>query len=355
MSVDLKNLKPVAVSTNPASYSMLLMGLPKSGKSTFVHDLYGDDVLFLATEKRFGALEGAFVQYIGSWSDFLVAVRQLKQPELQDQFKVVCIDTADSLFKFCEKYVATTFGEKNVGSGDVGYGKDFTLLGTVFFDGLKALEATGYTLVFTSHVTQVTKQVPVQSILPAQGEQLEGAQLLKDDTGQDVVEYQQYQPSIGKRGKGTIENMVDNILFIDTSLDSNGLQQQVIHLRETLQWEAGTTFKEIPNTIPFGADSYREAIKTALSHYTNTTEERTGHAEIKESVYNFDDEMNVVRQLAGIFNQNGAMDDVTTISESVLGKGGLVTTLPRERIEDLVIIRNKMEERLEELGLVATA
>ena len=115
MAIDLKNLTPNKVSNNLDSYSAFIYGEPKTGKTTFVHDLYGDKVLHLMTEKRYKALDGAYVQYISSWSEYLQVMRQLKKDkELQEKFSVVSVDTVENLYDYLEKYVAGKYGEQSV-------------------------------------------------------------------------------------------------------------------------------------------------------------------------------------------------------------------------------------------------
>lgn len=44
MAVSLLEIEPIKVSKDLSSYSMLVYGEPKIGKTTFVHDLYGKRV-----------------------------------------------------------------------------------------------------------------------------------------------------------------------------------------------------------------------------------------------------------------------------------------------------------------------
>lgn len=349
--MDLTNIKPIEVSTDPTSYSMLLYAESKLGKSTFVHDLYGDDVLFAATEKRYAALEGAFVQPITNWGDFLMLIRQLRRAEIKKRFKVIAIDTVENLYAFCDQYIASQFDENSVGEGNVSYGKDWTALKNAWFRGIKTLEGIGYTLVFVSHAIQNTVQVPRDSLLDADKQDLEGAQEFKGDDGQNMLEFLQYQPDIPAKALGVVSKSVDNILFAENTIDKNGKQVRVLHLRGTLQWQAGTTFKDIKQTIPFSADAYKRAINEALGKYKHTTTKRQSHADMKDDNEDFDALMNKARDYAVIFNKNNKMDEVGKIANNDLQAGEKITQLPKNRVQDLAVVVNDMKDKIKELEL----
>ena len=60
--IDLTKIEPNKVSTDPSSYSLLLYGPSKIGKTTFVQELF-PKVLHIMTEKRYGALAFEIVCY----------------------------------------------------------------------------------------------------------------------------------------------------------------------------------------------------------------------------------------------------------------------------------------------------
>lgn len=349
--MDLSHLKPIEVSTDPASYSMLLYAQSKLGKSSFIHDLYGDEVLFAATEKRYAALEGAYVQPITNWADFLTLIRQVRKPDIKKKYKVIAIDTVENLYAFCDQYIAPQFDESSVGEGTVGYGKDWTALKNEWFRGIKALEGVGYTLVFVSHAIQNTVQVPADSLLDDDKANLEGAEKVKGDKGENLLEFLQYQPDLKASALGIVSKSVDNILFAENTVDSKGKQVRVLHLRGTLQWEAGTTFKDIKPTILFSADAYKKAINDALSKYKHTTTKRQSHADMKDVNYNFDDLMEKARNYALIFHNNDKMNEVAKIAKRDLKDGEKITQLPENRVQDLAIVVADMKDKIEELGL----
>ena len=93
--------------------------------TTFVHDLYGDRVLHIMTEKRYKTLEGAYVQYVSSWAEYLQVMRQIKNKDIKEQFDVISVDTVDNLYGLLEKFVAAKWEEESVGERDDLWGKDW--------------------------------------------------------------------------------------------------------------------------------------------------------------------------------------------------------------------------------------
>lgn len=84
MAINLLNLEPIKASTDLASYTSFIYGVPKIGKTSFVHKLYGDRVLFIATEKRHKVLVGANVQYVSNWIEYLQVLAQLQNKKLKN-------------------------------------------------------------------------------------------------------------------------------------------------------------------------------------------------------------------------------------------------------------------------------
>ena len=82
-------LEPNRVPTDAKSYSTFIYGYPKTGKSTFVNDLYGEKVLFLGTEHRHQAIAGAHVINVDSWAEFLQVMKLIKKPEVQEKYSEI--------------------------------------------------------------------------------------------------------------------------------------------------------------------------------------------------------------------------------------------------------------------------
>lgn len=353
--INLSNLTPNKVSTDVNSYSMLLYGESKSGKTTLVHNLYGNRVLHIMTEKRYKALEGAYVQYISSWSEYLQVMRELStKKELKDQFDVISIDTVENLYEYLEKFVAGKYEEENVGDRDDLWGKDWVDLRNMWKSGLLKIERAGFTPVFVSHAIQQTVQIPTSAVMSEEAREVPNASEIKDKkTGKAYIEFLQYQPDLKEKVLAPINKMVDNILYIALTVDENGKEQRVIHLRSTMQWQAGSTFKNIQSPIPLSAEAYKNAIEEAVNSIDDEfkKEERFSDFDIKSEALDFDTLMTEAKSIAKTMATNNKMDVVTAVVEEVFGVGALLTQASPKQVELLSVAVSRLQEEKERAGI----
>ena len=342
--VDIMNIEPVKASTDISSYTSMIYGIPKIGKTTFVHDLYGDRVLFIATEKRHKVLVGAHVQYVSSWIEYLQVLAQLRNPEIKERYDAVAIDTVENLYRMLEKYILSKYGKTEFGQVD--WGKDWVDLKEDWADNLQMVEKLGYTPVFILHATQKMEKIPVSGILEKDVD--ETMTLEKDKkTGEEYYEFLKYVPDLKDKVLAPINKMVDNILFMTMTTDENLNEHRVIHLRESLQWQAGSTFKGIKPMIELSADEYEKAVKDAIKlinpDQTKPEKEQIGMDEVG---LNFDKLMKEARELAMGFHEQERMDEVERITDEVFGAGNKVTEAKSHQVEPLYIAVEKMKEAL---------
>ena len=115
----------------------------------------------------------------------------------------------------------------------------------------------------------------------------------------------------------------------------------------------GSTFKNVPSVIPFNPQAYMEAINNALSGYDNTTSELIRHGDVKGNQYDFDGLMQEAQDIAETFYKANAMEELTAVTDSILGVGNKVTTLSEQRVEELAVVVEAMKSKSQELGLTA--
>jgi len=115
MAINLLDLKPHVVSTDLSGYITLIYGPPKIGKSTFGARM--PKPLLLAFERGYNAIPGVIAQDITSWGEMKQVMRELKKPEVQENFKSIVVDTIDIAADFAQKYVCNQLGIENIGDG----------------------------------------------------------------------------------------------------------------------------------------------------------------------------------------------------------------------------------------------
>lgn len=344
MAINLSNLEPVKASTDLSSYTSFIYGTPKIGKTTFVHNLYGEKVLFLATEKRHKVLVGAYVQYVSSWPEFLTAVSQLRSPKMKEQFDVVAIDTVENLYSMLESYILAKYNKTEF--GQVEWGKDWVDLKNDWKNGMQMIEKIGYSPVFISHATQKMERIPVSGILKEDVN--ETMTLVKDKkTDDEYYEFLKYVPDLKDKVMAPLNKMVDNILFMNVTTDENLKEHRVIYLRETLQWQAGSTFTGIKPVIPLSATAYKEAVQEAINKIDpNLTKEERESSSTESEKLDFDEVMKEARGLAMKYHEAGRMDEVNRIVEEIFGAGNKLVDADKHQVQPLSVAVEKMKETL---------
>lgn len=344
MAIDLLNLSPVKASTDLSSYTSFIYGIPKIGKTTFVHNLYGDRVLFIATEKRHKVLVGAKVQYVSSWMEYLTVLAQLRNPKIKEQFDVVAIDTVENLYKMLESYVLAKYNKTEF--GQVEWGKDWVDLKNDWANNLQMIERLGYSPCFISHATQVTTKIPVNGILQ---EDVNDAMTLTKDkkTQEEYYEFAKYMPDLKDKVMAPINKMVDNILFMTLTTDSQFREHRVIHLRESLQWQAGSTFTGIAPVIPLSADSYKKAVEDAINLIDDSQKKDEKESiGLEQEELSYEDLMKEAKQIGLQFHQANRMEELQRIVDEVFGAGNKLTDAKKSQVQPLFIAIQKMKEIL---------
>lgn len=352
--IDLKNIKPNKVSTDLNSYSAFVYGEPKIGKSSFVHDLYGDRVLHVMTEKRYKTLEGAYVQYVSSWAEYLQVMRQIKNKDIKEQFDVISVDTVDNLYGLLEKFVAAKWEEESVGERDDLWGKDWNDLRDMWKDGLTKIEQAGYTPVFVGHSVQATVQVPMSGVLESELDEIKNAKEVKDKkTGNTYLEFTKYVPDLKDKVIAPINKMVDNILFLNMTVDSNGEEHRVIYTRSSMQWLAGSTFKNIKSPIELSADAYKSAVENAVNKVPDEfkSSEQLRDTDIKNEKPDFDEYMKRAKAIGFALAKAGKENRVKAVADKVFGLDSKLTAATKEQVEQLVEAVQLLQEEANEAGV----
>ena len=356
MAINLLEIEPNKVPTSPEEYSTFIYGPPKIGKTTLAYDMFKDRGLFIATEDRHKALPGAMIQRVTNWAEFLNVLAQLKNQQVKDKYDVVIIDTAENLTRMLEKYIASKWKEKTIGERSDIWGADWTDLKTTWKDSIQKISDFGYIPVFIGHATQKTIQIPVSGVIQDDLENttVERKTVKDKKTGEesDVYEFEKFVPDLHDRYMAPINKMVDNILFLNTTLDStSGQERRVIYLRETLQWQAGSTFDNIQPIVDLSAESYRKAIKKAIGEIDEDSKEDRKVVKEKEEGPKYEDLMDQVKKYGKAFQKAEKLDRLNSISEEVFGLGNKMTDATEDQKELLSVALNKIEEKAKELNI----
>lgn len=323
--MNLLELEPQKVSTDLRTYTSMLYGPPKVGKTSFYFELFGQDAIFARTEKGSKAIPGLFGQDIASWADFIQFKSQLRRPEVREKFKVVVIDTYDNLCIYLEKYIKSKYEVNKLNDANGGWGAGQSEFTEVMLMTLNEIESFGYTIHFISHSTTKTETIP-------------------GPNGEDV-EITKYIPATKKRGMEVATKMVDNLIFGYLGVTPEGKETRVLYTRDTLKFQAGTRFKQIKTGIPFSAKNYQEAVNEAIAFYgeENLKDESEGNAMISQE-HDFEEMMKEAKTIAVKMHEAKRMDEVTALIEMQLGKDKLLRDLKPAQVETLYVILEEMRK-----------
>lgn len=350
-SDSLKNIKPVQISTKVSDYSMLVYGPSKVGKSTLVHDLYKDKVLFLATEDRHKALAGAHVQPISSWADYEAVLSALSDDDLKEAYDVIAIDTVENLYDMCEKSILKKYRVKNL--SDVAWGKAHGDLKNTWKTKINMISKLGYQPCFVAHSIERTVRVPVSQMLPTAVDN-RAMELKKGEDGEeDFYEYNKFTPDLREKILSPINKNVDNIIFVNNGVDTNGHEKRVMYLRGSLYFEAGNTFRNVVNHTDLSAEAYKKAIENAIAEYPDYLQAEESFSKDKQFMkedgdWNFDKLKEETTKVASELNKLGKISDVHTVTEDVFGMGiSIQRDVTPDQAELLEVVLIKLKVRLD--------
>jgi hypothetical protein len=327
MAFDLMNLQKNKISRDLGSYMCYWYGNSKTGKSTLCAKLYGDDALFICTEKGYNALN-IFAVDLTSWNETTGLLRQLKDQNVKDKFKVIVIDTVDILYDLAISYVLKINGCTDL--SDKPFGKLYGEVDKIFNNFLLEITRLGYGLALIGHAKTQSK-------------------LAKK--GKNEVESDYTIPSLARRGYQIVANMVDNIFYVTIDYDEEGNRIRVLKTRETSEFFAGSRFKYLPETILLDADVLKEEMQKAVDKEENTTDEKKDLF-VKENKIDFDKVMEQLNELVmDKFVPNDKLNVVNKIVEKHLGVGNKVADCTEEQADALQIILDELIMKAEELGL----
>ena len=153
--LDLSMLEDNVVSDDINEYSITLYGEGGSGKSTFANALkrkLGSSASFFF-EPRAKGLGGIKVVECLEWNTFLAYIKQLRKLKKEGKkvpFNNIIIDSVDSAYERCTKYVLNENPDWN-GTLQGDYGARYNVLAKEFKDAITAIRNLGFIVTFVTH------------------------------------------------------------------------------------------------------------------------------------------------------------------------------------------------------------
>lgn len=327
MSLDIFNLAPNVVSRDLRGKIVTFYGSYKSGK-TYNASKFNKPLL-IAFEKGYSAINGVKAVNINKWTDFKKVLKQLKDPKAHEVYETIIIDTVDVAYEMCENYIATKHEIEYV--DELGYGKGHKRARKEFFEALNEVPSLGFGLVMISHSFN-------QTIKPKNGEP-----------------YVKIVSSLSEKVKDIVFGMSDILGYARTVLDDDGKHKIRLHMRETEEFEAGTRWKYLPESIEFTYQNLVNALAEAIEKQEQeegitATDEYTTMYEKTEEL-NFDDVMDqVTKVITAIMEKDESYaPKITKTVEKHLGKGKKVSQATEDQADIVALILDDLKDMLNEL------
>lgn len=254
-TLDLKSLSKHKISTSLRSKSMLIYGSPKIGKSTFAAG--ADKVLFFNFEDgtEFLPLDVEPIQ-IQKWTELKAYLKQLRDPEVQQMFHTIVIDTVTIAAQLCEQYICVQNGVSHI--RDIPWGQGFSMPATEFFNVFHEISMLGYGIIFLAHTkTQNSEYV--------------------DEKGENI---QQVTADVDKRIFSVLNGMCDIIAYAEKQYDpATKTMTRVLYTDADApdKVTGGRCAQYFPKVIPLSYKVFEEELEKAVKKIAETT-----HSELQD-------------------------------------------------------------------------
>ena len=302
----------------------------KVGKTTFASEIPGH--LILSFEPGTNALVGKMIQPIGKWTEFKQVLGQLRNPNVQEKFNVVCIDTADKAWDACEKFICQQNDVSRI--GDIPWGQGYDLCKKEFSGAFEEIARLRYGLCFISHSTE---------------------KKFKDEKGDDYV---QLAPALPQRPYDIINKLVDIIGYIRVKKNQDGDSIGRLYFSGDDNFLAGSRFKYITDSVLLSKNRefYYKNVEDAILDAIDKQVEVSGSAatnehnsyfkeEEKKEEYDYDALMSEAKSLWSntVREDSSKAREILDIVEKIFGKRMKISEVKPEQVELLAVLVDEIK------------
>lgn len=286
--LDLKNLKKHTISKSLRSKSMLIFGEPKIGKTTFAAG--ADKVLFFNFENgtEFLPLDVDPVP-IQKWSELKSYIKQLRDPEIQQMYSTICIDTVTIAAQLCERYVCLQNNVEHI--KDIPYGAGYSMPATEFFNVFHEISMLGYGIIFLAHTkTQYSEYL--------------------DEKGEKI---QQVTADVDKRIFSVLNGMCDIIAYAEKQYDPiSKTMTRVLYTDADApnMVTGGRCAQFFPKVIPLNYKIFEQELEKAVAKIAQASNsELSDNSVTREEKRSFDEVINEARNFWISYIDEASTDD----------------------------------------------
>ena len=296
-TLDLKNLKKHTISKSLRSKSCLIFGSPKVGKSTWASK--AEKVLFFNFENgtEFLPLETEPIP-IQKWTEFKAYLKQLRDPEIQQMFSVLVIDTVTIAAQLCERYICLQNNVEHV--KDIPWGAGYGMPANEFFNVFHEISMMGYGIIFLAHTkTQYSEYL--------------------DEKGEKI---QQVTADIDKRIFSVLNGMCDIIGYAEKQYDPiKKTMTRVLYVDPDSpeMVTGGRCAQYFPKVIPLDYSVFESELEKAVTKIAQTSNsELVDTVKIAENKRDFMEVISEAKELWINYINQGTTDEEKDQRMSVL-------------------------------------
>lgn len=266
------DLTPVASKLDLLNYTVLLVGPPGIGKSTFIASAYPEEKCFYIDADSSESLIAYTLpkRRVTTWDEY---AETIKAVATDDRVEWVFIDTINGTYDLCSKKICA---EKNIISpSDLNdFGSTWAQISDRFMKPLKLLEAKGKGLVCTAHATITDVYINGRSYnrwlpsLPGSSINSAYAQVEKHFK---IIGFMQRESVVAPAVRIVRTKKGGDREIPDVRKDTSELiQERVIHFEVGENWVAKDRSGRLPSTLQLPLD-WQQDWSVFKSYFTNNS------------------------------------------------------------------------------------
>jgi len=143
--------EPSSVGLDPRTSSFMIIGVPKSGKTTLACS--APNTLLIATEMGYRTIPGIHPVPVDTWDKFLAVIREARG---ETWIERIVVDTFSKLAAMAQTKVCKDLDVSH--PADSAYGKGWDRVKTYIMDGMTELMALGKQVILIAHTQEVTRR-----------------------------------------------------------------------------------------------------------------------------------------------------------------------------------------------------
>jgi DNA polymerase III delta prime subunit len=318
--IDIKNLEGNVVTSSMHDKIWLFYGPPGTWKTT-VATGNPERTLLVAYEIGYKFIPNIKAVNATNWHALKDIIRQLQDPEIQEMYDTVVIDTIGLAYKACMNFVIAKKGVSEI--GEIPYGQGYAMAKNEFEKTISTIPQLGYGLVLIAHSDELNDEKNGISV----------------------------KVDIDKRPSSVIKGMADFILYArkEKKDDGNGDEQAVYAYSESSNpnIEVKSRARFFPKRIEFTYENVLAALDYAITEqdkfYQTKSVDAPNFDIYKEKEVDLKELQDEIVALARELMDTAMADKVGTTLEKEL-KGVRVSETNKTHIASLYSIRDEFVE-----------